>query len=180
MCDVFFDFTRDYLLTKFDWPFARKLVKLQPIDYKASKITIPQGMYPYELPADCRVARDLHPPGSRQKWYVQGRHLYCTKHPDEDGDVLLHYTIIAVDPSLFSYTFSQLLATGIAARIAPVLTQDADLSALLLEEFEREKFESWEADANVGNGYREYDEDPRNDTFVNPDIGTGFPTFEGE
>ena len=86
MCDTFFDSTRDYLLSKFDWPFARAMAKLQAIDTSAE--TLPPGYTAYGLPNDCRTPRDILPPGSRQSWELIGDRIYT----EVAGDIFLQYT----------------------------------------------------------------------------------------
>lgn len=165
MCDVFFDSTRDYLLSKFDWPFARKLIELTPL----ADTIAPEGMYAYGMPSDCKTPRDLEPPGSRQPWEVMGRVFYCNIPPEASEIVVLRYTVVVADETLFSDTFSNLLSLAIAVRMAPAITQDKSLTTALYEQFKQEQRDVWESDANIGENYRAYDEDPNNDTFVYPD-----------
>lgn len=175
MSDVFFDFTRDYLLTKFDWPFAKRFVKLQPLDDTVTigGITtdrvVPDGMYPYQLPADCHTPRDMHPPGSKDPWDVMEDVFYCKVEPTEESAVYLYYTSAQIDVSKYSRTFNNLLALGLALKMCPAITQDKQLTAALGEQFAIEQQNAWESDANIGNMYREHDEDPNNDSFVYPD-----------
>lgn len=170
MCDVFYDHVRDWLLTKFDWPFARKLEYLQSVDIDSLPVGtfVPEGTYVYAIPNACKTVRDLYPPGSRNPWEVLGKHLYCKVPPTEDT-IQIFYTAQITDVSLFSETFASLLASGIAVRIGPAITQDKALVGRIVQQFEQEQRDAWESDANEGNSYRAYDEDPQNDTFVNPD-----------
>jgi len=165
MADVFFDFTRDYLLAKFDWSFARKYVKLQPL----SGVTSPEGLYAYQLPNDCHTARDIAPRGSKTKWIVMGNSLFCEIDSTSGVDVMLYYTYKIVDTSRFPSIFNDLLALGLAVKMGPAITQDKSLIAVLVEQFKIEQQNAWESSANVGNDYREFDEDPNNDSFVYPD-----------
>lgn len=168
MADAFFDSTRDYLLSKFDWPFARRFVKLQPLDSKGMKLEVPKGRFAYELPHDCHTPRDLHPPGSRDRWHIMGRVLYCDIDPDSDRKVYLYYTAAAVNTEAYSSTFCDLLALGLAVKMCPAVTQDKTLTTALAEQFTVEQVNVWESEANVGEDYRAHDEDPNNDSFVNP------------
>ena len=169
MADVFFDFTRDYLLAKFDWPFARRFKKLQPLAVQQLKMEVPAGKFAYELPADCHTPRDIHPPGSKDKWHVMGWQLYCDIDPKSDRDVYLYYTCAALDPRFYSHTFNNLVALGLAVKMCPAITQDKALAGALMEQFAAEQINAWESEANIGEDYRAHDEDPNNDTFVNPD-----------
>ena len=166
MADVFFDFTRDYLLAKFDWPFARKYAKLQPLS--TENLTVPSGQYPYQLPADCHTARDLAPPGTNATWHVMGEALYCPTAPGE-GEVNLYYTSKAIDVSKYPHTFANLLALGLAVKMSAPITQDKALTAALIDQFGIEQVNAWESEANIGEDYRSHDEDPNNDPFVYPD-----------
>lgn len=165
MCANFFDITRDYLLSKFDWPFARAYKELNALDPGSLEVDVPINVNVYQLPSDCKTPRDIDPPGSRDPWYVAKNRLYTSK----TGDIFLRYTCLITDPAEFSDTFSNLLSMGLAVRLAPPLTQDKSLTKALYEQYTREQFESWESDANIGNDYRSHDEDPNNDTFVSPD-----------
>jgi len=171
MCFVFFDMTRDYLLSKFDWPFARAFRKLQLLD--VTSMTVPEGWYPFKLPSDCRNPRELHPPGSKDPWRIMGSVLYCKRTGIGGDDAYLYYTIQNVDPSSYSDTFASLLSLGLAVRLCPSITQDKALTKALRDQFREEQRDAWESDANIGNEYREFDEDPNNDAFVNPDGSWG-------
>lgn len=163
MCDNFFESTRDYLLAKFDWPFARRFKKLNEVELPEGKI-LPAGMKVYQLPEDCRTPRDVHPPGSKDPWRIAEDKLYT----NTGREVYLYYTGQEINEALFSDTFANLLALGMAVRMAPAITQDKNLSKILYEQYQLEQRESWESDANIGEDYRAYDEDPNNDTFVYP------------
>lgn len=162
MAEVFYEPTRDYLLSKFDWPFARSFKNLQKLS--TTDIDVPEGMNAFKLPNDCRTPRDIHPLGSRVKWEVYGSALLT---PEES--VGLYYTKQETNPTRFSDTFVNVLALGLAIKMAPSITQDKQLVQSLVQQYEMAKMEAWESDANIGNMYREHDEDPNNDRFVYPD-----------
>lgn len=165
MCDVFYNLTRDYLLSKFDWPFARSCVLLAELDETSVDNYIPSGFSAYQLPNNCKTPRDVDPPGSKDSWYIMANVLFT----DKTGDIYLHYTKQEVNSALFSDTFSNLVALGIAVRLAPVISQDKALVKVLYDQYRVEQLEAWESDANIGEDYRTHDEDPNNDTFVEPD-----------
>jgi len=169
LSDIFFDSSRDYLLTKFDWPFARSLAKLNQLDISSE--TLPEGFAAYQIPSDCRNPRDIWPPGSKTSWEVYGDRI----HTPEQDEVFLIYTSQRTDPTYFSDTFVGLLALHLAVRICPGVTQDKKLTKELYSQFVQEQRDAWESDANVGNDYRAHDEDPNNDTFVNPDNAVSLP-----
>jgi hypothetical protein len=163
MCDVFFDSVRDYLLAKFDWPFARSFAKLQQLD--RTGVDTPTGVYAYQLPTDCITPRDIFPSGSKDWWEVMGTVLFCKK----SSDVYLYYTKREISTGMFSPTFEHLLALGMAVKMGPAIIQDKTILANIANQFNADQRDCWESDANIGNSYRAYDETPDNDSFVNPD-----------
>ena len=58
-----------------------------------------------------------------------------------------------------------------AVRMSPALTSNKQLTDSLYQQYNREMYEVWETDANIGNIYRHPDESPNYDTFVNPELG---------
>ncbi len=166
---IFYDIVRDYLLTKFDWPFARVYKELNAVVIAVS--ALPYKTKAFALPNDCRAPRVIqnldapHTAFSRNTWEIMGDKLYTAiDHPG------LYYTAQEINVNLFSDTFANLLALGISVRLAPSISQDAKLTAVLAEQFAKEQPEAWAADANIGNSYQVQDGDPMQDTFVNPDL----------
>ena len=164
MADVFYEPTKDYLLSRIDWSFARKFKKLNLLSLPEDEV--PEGQYPYQLPNDCKVPRILTPVGGRTSWELLGDILMC----DQPSNVALYYTATGTPVARFTDPFVNVLALGIAVRLAPPISQDSDLVDSLYKQFLNEQKECWESDANIGNIYREFDEDPSNDTFVAPDL----------
>jgi len=164
MCKRFYDFTRDYMLAHFDWAFARRFKMLQRVNLPADEV--PPGLYAFGLPGDLSLARTLWPYGSRDKWEVFGKYLYAAR----SENVGLYYTSNEVASAQITIQFANVLALGMAVRLAPPLSQDKKLSGVLYEQFKVEQNEAWQVDANQGNNYRYADEDPNNDTFVNPEL----------
>jgi len=165
MSQHFYRFTRDFLLNRFDWAFARKIKKLEELEESSYDFDVPLGYKVYQLPSDCLAPRDILPFGSRQKWHVLGDKLITNFLPE----IYLQYTKKEIDVALFSEAFVNMLQLGMAVRMAPAITQDKQLAAALLEQFNIEQRMGWQDDANIGEGYKDYDNDPNNDTFVNPD-----------
>lgn len=166
MCKNFYDVTRDYLLARFDWPFARAFKNLKELDLSTEDV--PEGEHAFQLPIDCKTPRDVHPPGSATAWRISGNRLFTHK-----SSIGLYYTKKEVNPSLYSDTFSNMLAEGLAVRLCTPITQDKELAKTLFAQFRGELRDAEESDANIGNDYRTFDEDPENDSFV-----TGHPPTE--
>ena len=124
----------------------------------------------YALPSDCLAPRDIQGAGTRDSWTIQGKILLFEYTLQPLDELTLLYTRRVTDTTHFTDPFIDLLAVYIAQRISPSVAQDKNLTNQLLEMFERTKFDTWEADSNIGNQYREPDEQPRKDTFVEPDV----------
>ena len=161
LCDVFYNITRDYLLSKFDWPFARTFKYLNEVIIEHE---IPEGLRVFQLPADCETPRDVHPLGTAQKWYIQGDKLYTRL--ERAG---LYYTKRETNISLFTSTFSNFLSIGLAVRLCAPITQDKQLAQDLTKQYRLMQTETWESDANIGNTW-EPDDYPHNDSFVHPGL----------
>lgn len=168
MCDVFYETTRDYLLSQFDWAFARKQVELQQL--AESPDYMPESKYAYGVPSDCHNPLDLYPQGGLQVWEIRGQTLYCPYDSADDVTVVLIYTKKEIDPTKFTAQFVNLLSLALATRICAPLTQDSQLSELILKMYETEKREVWSNDASIGNKYLNNNEDPNLDSFVDADF----------
>lgn len=160
MADVFFDPVKNYLLSQYDWAFARKFAALQ----KLSDVEVPAGYYKYQLPADCERVRDLWPKGSDEWWEIHGDTLMCK----QSESAYIYYTSVGLDPTKFPATFSMLVSTLLAVKMSPAITQDSKVTNSLYSQYKNEVKECWAVDANEGNDYIPHDGDPHNDSFVNP------------
>ena len=163
MCDTFFDSIVNYHLSKFDWPFAKRFLKIQPL----AEQEYPDDLVAYSLPSDCKRVTDLHPKGSRDYWEIYGKTLVCKKTIEEGA--YIYYTSGEPDVSLFSPTFSNLISLHLAVRIGPAITQDKELVKTLQQQYVFEQKEAYAVDANEGNDYRAHDENPNKDSFVYPE-----------
>ena len=159
MCKRFYDSTRDYMLSKFDWPFARAFKNLKQLDLSDEDVPINEKAF--QLPPDCRTPRDVHPPGSSTNWRIVSNRLYT-----ELDSIGLYYTKKEVNSSLFSDTFINALASGLAVRLCVPITQDKALVKTIYQVHRQDLLDAQESDANIGNDYRTFDEDPENDSFV--------------
>lgn len=170
MCLAFYTPIRDGLIARFDWPFARRLKKLQQV---VTTEPVPNGWYAYQLPIDCLTPRDLFPEGSQDKWVIMGQLLLCQR----SEDVYLRYTSRASDSGLFPEPFSGLLAQAMAVQLCMPIAQDKDLYKVLSQQYAWALNEAMENEANIGTEYREADNDANVDTFVTSG-GNGGRTWE--
>jgi len=163
-CTTFYKITRDYLLSAFDWSFARKYKALTVIATPVDEV--PEGYFVYQIPEDCEIVRKLWPYQQRDRWEVMGDKLWSIR----EEEVGLFYTAQNINTHLFSTAFSNLLAIAISVRLAPILAQDESLAGKLFEQFLVQQAEAYAIDANASNDYRALEETPDYDTFVNPDL----------
>ncbi len=169
MCDVFYDTTRNYLLSQFDWPFARKQMKLTQL--AVPQDWTPEGIYAYSLPSDCHQPLDLFPEGSMQNFEIRGQELYCSVDSTQSTiPVVLIYTRYEENPTKFSAQFANLLSIALAVRICPSISQDKELVKTLFGQYEMITKEAWGTDANIGNKHLHNNDNPALDSFVDPDF----------
>ena len=159
MCNAFYLPICDALVARFDWPFARRIAKLQQI---VTTEPVPTGWYPYQLPTDCLTPRDLFPEGSQDKWVIMGRLLLCQK----SEDVYLRYTSRVNESGTFPEPFAGLLAQALAVQLCMPITQDKELYKALGQQYTWSLNEAMENEANIGCEYREADNDPNVELFV--------------
>jgi hypothetical protein len=155
------------VLADIDWTFARRFKRLQETTETDNLETVNEtyGLYTYDLPSDCLVPRDLYPRGSRERWEVVGRFLQCFKSYD-DG-VYLYYTTTEVTAALASHAFCMALAARLAQAAALPLTQDPTVMQAMANLYSIYREEAYHSDTNIGNSYREPDNEDDYDSFVN-------------
>ncbi len=161
-CRAFFDSSRDYLISLFDWPFARGVRKLEALEDGA--VEVPSAHYAYPLPADCLVPRYIHPKGTRRVWDVIGPNIVTTVAP-----LYLYYTRKVTVSGRFSPGFISALELYLASRVCMSITADKTLKNALSEEFGSTLTYVIGTEANVGNEYIHHDQNPDSDTFVSPE-----------
>ena len=172
MCDVFFDQVSGFLLMKHDWPFARKFVKLKEVVPEIG--TVPTSMKAFALPLDCKIPRDIQPKGNRIRWEQVGSTIHVSATLEEVG---LYYTANDISVAQFSDGFATVTALGMASRMCMAIAQDKAFAKSLKEEFVFDQNDVYETEANVGNEYKDPDDVPENDTFVNPPGGDHLRTI---
>lgn len=165
MCKTFYPIVRDSILSGYDWSFARKTALLQQLDVEHIEGAV------YQIPTDCLTPLSLYPrPQTRAYWKVEGDTIILPwiEQGDTSIDIYLQYTKRETNTSIFSSSFVDIVALEMAVRMGHSLTQDIKLVASLKQELRVLRMENEAEDANRGDEYRFADEDPENDTFVNP------------
>jgi len=169
VCEALYKMVRDRLLMSYDWSCARVVATLT----SASDIDSNSYGSPYEIPVDCMMPRDILPSGTKQAWHKQGKYIFTSVAGPQ-----LQYTKKLTSEGDFDQPFVTALTYELAASIAPSVKGDVKLSKDIAQTAGYQVTAAQEADAGVGSEYRYADNDPNNDTFVNPDGETDTP-FEG-
>lgn len=166
LCNLMYPIARDALLSRQDWSFARKTLKLQQLseDYYEGAV--------FALPADCLTPLNILPRllARRQNKIEGGRIVFPGTDASESlgYDLYLQYTFRCTDTTKFSASFIDVLALDLAVRMCLPLTQDSKLAQSLRAELRVAQMENGAEDANRGDEWRYPDEDPNYDSFVNP------------
>jgi len=126
----------------------------------------------FAIPSDCLTPLNLLPRMSpRRNYKIEGgRVILPGAEPTEPlgYDLYLQYTFRCTDTTKFSSSFIDILALDLALRMCVPLTQDRKLAGELRGELRMAQMENGAEDANRGDEYRYPDEDPDEDSFVNP------------
>lgn len=165
-----YDAMRKTLLRKYDWSFARKVVRLALV----SEFPLSGYNYAYALPSDClNPVRIVNYKNPRVKWEVFGKELHANV-----GVFVLRYTYDCDNSGLFSPSFVDALAMRISAELCPGIVQDKALTRELKSDALILFYDAVDTDANLGIEYPVETEDPNYDSFVNPDITDNLDTDE--
>lgn len=166
LCKTLLPRVRDFNLSMQDWSFARKTALLRILEDEH-----PEGAV-FQIPSDCLTPLNLFPRTQfRDPWKIEGNKIIIPwlSSEDTDAEVYLQYTAKTTNTSLFSESFKNVLAIDLAFRMCMPLTQDAKLYGALGSSLRITRLENAAEDANRGDEYRFADEDPENDSFVNPE-----------
>ena len=166
MCKTFYNAMRDYLLSRFDWPFARRYKKLTEIDPES--VDIPDGYRAFGIPSDCIAVRDIFPLVAKRYWVVSGSSLYVKSVQSFEEQLGIYFTTKEVQVAQFSDSFVNTLSICLAARLTPVLSQDSEMASMLYNQYQNEFALAIESDANIGKEFVRPDKDPNRDSFVYP------------
>lgn len=134
-CDLWYDDTRDLVLRRADWSFARKRAPLIP-----SGTPPAEWGYSYVLPSDCLTARGVQdvvrvrPFDEQFKYAIEsdgtghGRLIYM-----DAKDAVLIYTMRATDPTIYPPEFVEAFSWKLAANIARPLDKGIELCRDVLQ-----------------------------------------------
>lgn len=157
MCESAYDVFRENLQTKYDWSFSTSYATLAQLDETGTD-DLP---YVMALPADCLRPRVVRPRGV--KWQRAGKKIIA------DSNILtLVYSGNVTDTSVFPAYFVLALAGQIAVQIAISITQDTKILDKITEWAEVHLIDGLEADASTNYDHIREDDNPDNDSFVNP------------
>jgi len=130
LCNAQYPKIRDWLLRRHPWNFAVKQVSLTP------EVATPVFGYQYQyiLPADfIRLFKNSDP---NCPFTLQGKRLYT-----DDPTIDFYYVYRVTVPDMFDATFTELLATFLAADMCYALVQSRELQQTMTaqgEEYLRE------------------------------------------
>ena len=168
---MLFGISRDYVLSRGNWSFARKTSRLT----QAAGEEHPVGVV-FVYPSDCLEPRKVVVRGSHPTpWFVEGDFIIVPVINTSSASteyLYLQYTKFATNTDKFTIPFLQAVGADLAARMAWAFTgsnstarEKRGLAEILIDEM-------LTIDANRGSWYREKDEDPDNDRFINPAAGS--------
>lgn len=128
VCSLWYEPTRDYLLRKFPWPFAERIVELALVEQD------PNGMwgYSYRLPTDFMRANYLVSGGGRSlvnplPYKIASDAAGGLLYTDEPNAELCYGARIE-DPTFFAPDFADALSLRLAGKIARPLAASASLA----------------------------------------------------
>jgi hypothetical protein len=134
-CSLFYEPSRDFVLTDYPWPFATAYVALAEVASNPN----PNFPYSYAMPTDCIKARCIV-----NSIFPEGYWPDCIDRPNipatpfkvingSSGRLIstivtpatLEYTLKVTSPELFDAIFISALAWKLGAQIAPAISKDA-------------------------------------------------------
>jgi len=161
VCETTYPQVRDTLLAGYDWSFARVIASLR-VTVGAEPNEYGTG---YDIPNDCLRPVDIMPLGRGQRWEQVGASIY-TQIPEPK----LRYTKRETNTGLYTVAFVNALSLQLAVAIAPTIRQNDKYEARLEQRATSALMLAQEEDAGRGEEHRHPDNDPNNDSFVNPDL----------
>lgn len=134
LCLKHYDQSRQSILTKHPWKFAKELASLD-----TPEVTVPEFGYSnkFLLPGDCLLVRTVN--NSDESWEVMGRYIHC-----DSSTADLQYTKDVTDVEIFHPQFIDVLALHLAVKICYSITQSNEreraLHERLILELKRARF----------------------------------------
>lgn len=162
MCKVFYNSELLYLLSDHDWSFARRYSTLN----KLSDPSVPKNWAGFASPADCLVVRSMDSIPSKKTWEMFGDIIAAPDIGTETRSII--YTSNSPEIAFFTRPFIEVLQYALASKLAMGLAKDFNMSATYADMAAVKKIDAKEQDANIGNEYRDPNNDPNLDSFVNP------------
>ena len=163
LSQIMYKHIRDLFLEDYEWTFNTKYKQLALLSGEEH----PQFSFIYSVPSDCFYARQLLDSNgtisSKVKWEV-----YSKKIATNVENAWLRYSLMITATGFFPMYFVEAVAAQVAAELAPAIVQDKNRYNALLKVAEARLYQARDKDAELGIEYLFRDNDPENDTFVNP------------
>lgn len=163
LSQIMYKHIRDLFLEDYEWTFNTKYKQLALLSGEEH----PQFSFIYSVPSDCFYARQLLDSNgtisSKVKWEV-----YSKKIATNVENAWLRYSLMITATGFFPMYFVEAVAAQVAAELAPAIVQDKNRYNALLKIAEARLYQARDKDAELGIEYLFRDNDPENDTFVNP------------
>ncbi len=159
LCKNFYEYVRDSVLVKTQWPFASAYKKLNELSLDTTETV--ENMKGYVLPNDCLKPLDVAPFGTNQPWYQYGDTLFTDAVP-----VYLHYTKYVTNTGSFTLPFINIVAAHLALLLSPPVTKNDKITKEMRNNYLMAVQENLPIAANTGSNLKNDDDQAMLDTFV--------------
>lgn len=165
LCKASYLPTIRFVLSRFDWPFARSFARLNKV--AEPDTYVPEGKALYVLPANCIRPICILPDSAATVWEQVGGYILTYNNGEEAEDMpVLKFTKLELNTLVFSETFTAIVADYLAARlIGPLKGEDAKTVAAYDNRAEMRFNALISVDANTGSEGVEIEGSTYNDSF---------------
>lgn len=154
-----------FVLSRFDWPFARSIARLNKD--ASSNMYVPEGKALYLIPSNCVRPLAILPETAMSVWEQLGSYIMTDNLGDLEQDMpILKFTRLETNTLIFSETFTSILSEHLAARlIGPLKGEDAKVVSAFAAKAEQSFMSLISVDANIGSEGIEIEGSIYTDTF---------------
>ena len=165
LCKASYLPTIRFVLSRFDWPFARSFARLNKV--VEPDMYVPQGKALYLLPANCVRPICILPDSAATVWEQVGGSILTYDNGEEEEDMpVLKFTKLELNTLVFSETFTTIVADYLSARlIGPLKGEDAKTVSAYDNRAEIRFNSLISIDANTGSEGIEIEGSIYNDSF---------------